>query len=168
MTALAWQVTLADTLVEQGVTSAVYVPDSRLHGILLRLEARAVTMRSLTREEECVAYAAGQRLAGARPVVLLQSSGIGNSLNALGSLVLPYRLGIPMIVSIRGGLGEANPSQVLLGHATRALLAALGIEAFALSQPEHTEQITTGVCTLAYASSASAAVLLEPQLGGRA
>ena len=74
---LDWQVTIADTLAARGVTVAAYVPDTRLDGILTRLEERSVSLRSLTREEECVAYAVGQRIAGRLPVVLMQSSGLG-------------------------------------------------------------------------------------------
>ena len=48
-----------------------------------------ITLRSMTREEECVAYAAGQRLAGKRPLVLFQSSGLGNCLNAIATLAVP-------------------------------------------------------------------------------
>lgn len=76
-----------------GITVAAYVPDTRLQGVLSLL-------------------ATGQRIAGKRPVVLMQSSGLGNSLNALGSRAVPYRLGLPRVVSMRGALGEANPSQV--------------------------------------------------------
>jgi mRNA-degrading endonuclease toxin of MazEF toxin-antitoxin module len=83
------------------------VPDTRLQGILSLLADNGVRMRSLTREEECIGYAAGQRIAGQRPVVLMQSSGLGNSLNALGSLVVPYRLGLPLVVSMRGARGRA-------------------------------------------------------------
>jgi Thiamine pyrophosphate enzyme, N-terminal TPP binding domain len=97
---LDWQRTIADTLVARGVTVAAYVPDTRLQGILRALAGHNVLMRSLTREEECVGYAAGQRIAGGRPVVLMQSSGLGNAINALGSLAVPYRLGVPLLVSM--------------------------------------------------------------------
>src|SRR5580698_6955072 len=65
---LDWQLAVADTLTARGVTVAAYVPDTRLQGILSRLADNGVAMRSLTREEECVGYAAGQRMAGQRPV----------------------------------------------------------------------------------------------------
>jgi sulfopyruvate decarboxylase alpha subunit len=148
------------------VTVAAFVPDTRLQGILAGLAAREVSLRSLTREEECVGYAAGQRLAGKRPVVLMQSSGLGNAINALGSLVVPYRLGIPLVVSMRGTLGEANPSQVPMGRATVPLLSALGIQSFAVREPEEATRITDGVWTLAYEAGECAAVLLEAELGG--
>ena len=53
-------------------------------------------------------------------MVMMQCSGLGNALNAIGSLCLPYGIGVPMILSMRGTLGEANPSQVPMGRATPA------------------------------------------------
>jgi sulfopyruvate decarboxylase alpha subunit len=163
---LHWQRTIADTLVARGVTVAAYVPDTRLQGILRALAGHGVLMRSLTREEECVGYAAGQRIAGGRPVVLMQSSGLGNALNALGSLAVPYRLGVPLLISMRGTLGEANPSQIPMGRATALLLGALGIQAFSVRSAAAARQATDGVLTLAFDAGECAALLLEPELGG--
>ena len=52
------------------------------------------------------------------PLVLMQCSGLGNALNALGSLAIPYGLGFPLVLSMRGTLGERNPSQMPLGRTT--------------------------------------------------
>lgn len=163
---LDWQVAVADTLVAAGITVAAYVPDTRLQGVLSLLADNGVRMRSLTREEECIGYAAGQRIAGQRPVVLMQSSGLGNSLNALGSLAVPYRLGLPLVVSMRGTLGEANPSQVPLGRSAAQLLSTLGIQAFSVRTAETAAQVTDGVVTLAFQAGECAALMLEPELGG--
>jgi sulfopyruvate decarboxylase alpha subunit len=163
---LDWQLAIADTLTARGVTVAAYVPDTRLQGILSRLADNGVRMRSLTREEECIGYASGQRIAGQRPVVLMQSSGLGNALNALGSLAVPYRLGLPLVISMRGTLGEANPSQVPLGRATGQLLGALAVQAFSLRAPEAAAEATAGMLTLAFEAGECAALLLEAELGG--
>ncbi len=163
---LDWQLVIADTLAARGVTVAAYVPDTRLQGILSRLAELGVCLRSLTREEECVGYAAGQRIAGRRPVVLMQSSGLGNAINALGSLAVPYRLGLPLVISMRGTLGEANPSQVPMGRAALPLLQALGIQAFSLRCASAARQATDGTLTLAYDAGDCAALMLEAELGG--
>jgi sulfopyruvate decarboxylase subunit alpha len=163
---LDWHSAIADTLVAAGITVAAYVPDTRLQGILSLLADSGVSMRSLTREEECVGYAAGQRIAGQRPVVLMQSSGLGNALNALGSLAVPYRLGLPLVVSMRGTLGEANPSQVPLGRAAAGLLSTLGIQSFPVRTAAAAAQVTAGVLTLAFQAGECAALMLEAELGG--
>jgi sulfopyruvate decarboxylase alpha subunit len=163
---LGWPVVVADTLAARGITVAAYVPDTRLQPVISRLADRGICLRSLTREEECVGYAAGQRIAGGRPVVLMQSSGLGNALNAIASLAVPYRLGLPLVVSMRGTLGEANPSQLPLGRAAGRLLDALGIQGFSVRSLEAAEQVTAGVLTLAFEAGECAAMFLEPELGG--
>src|SRR3954463_16466441 len=126
---MAWREDLADALVEAGVEVAAWVPDKRLAPIGERLAERGIPLRTLTREDECFGYAAGYRAAGGMPLVMLQCSGLGNSLNAIGSLVLPYGLGFPVVVSMRGTLGERNPAQMPLGRTAVAMLEALGVQA---------------------------------------
>lgn len=166
---LAWQQEIANAVCAAGVDAVAYVPDARLRGVVAALEAAPAEprVRALTREEECVAYAAGVTAAGGRAVVLMQCSGLGNSLNALGSLAVPYGLGIPLVLSMRGTLGETNPSQVPLGRATRKLLDALAIQAFAISDPDQARTVANGVLRLAFETGMPAAAILEPELGGQ-
>src|SRR5438874_1368552 len=96
---LAWQQAIADAIVAAEVTAVAYVPDARLRGIVTALRAGGVPVRTLTREEECIGYAAGFGAAGGRAVVLMQCSGLGNSLNALGSFE-PYGIGFPLVLSM--------------------------------------------------------------------
>ena len=158
---------MADALADAGVEVAAWVPEWRLDPVAARLEECGVTVRTLTREEECVAYAAGRRLGGGRPVVMMQSSGLGNALNALGSLVVPYGVGIPMLISMRGTLGEGNPAQVPMGRAVRPLLDAFGLQWFTARSPEQVAALASGVVELAEGGSASSALILESELGGR-
>jgi sulfopyruvate decarboxylase subunit alpha len=163
---LGWQRDIATAVREAAVETVAYVPDARLRGIVAALGDDGPRLRILTREEECVAYAAGHNAAGGRAVVLMQCSGLGNALNALGSLCLPSCIGVPLVISMRGTLGEANPSQVPMGRATPALLDALGIQAFVVSDPEHAGSVTAGALTLAFSTGTGAAVILDPALGG--
>src|SRR3954454_15473832 len=144
-----WQQALADALIEAGVEVALWVPDKRLAPIATRLEERTIPLRTLTREEECFGYAAGYRAAGGLPVVLAQCSGLGNSLNAIGSLVIPYGLAFPVVLSMRGTLGERNPAQMPLGRSTVATLDALGVQAFRLRAPAGTAKVVKGAVDVA-------------------
>jgi sulfopyruvate decarboxylase TPP-binding subunit len=162
--AAGWPAALAAALADVGAGVGAYVPDKRLAPLLDALEALGVPLRCLPSEEECVGYAAGSAASGERPLVLLQCSGLGNALNALGSLVLPYGLGLPLVVSMRGTLGEANPSQMPLGRATRPLLEALGVQVFGLRAPADAPALGRGLARMAYEGQAVAALLLEPEL----
>src|SRR5260370_38493782 len=76
-----------------GSRHVVYVPDNPLSHVLRVLRDEYASVRTIlaTREEEAFGIAAGLYLGGARPSVMLQTSGLGNSLNALPSLRLPYQ-----------------------------------------------------------------------------
>jgi sulfopyruvate decarboxylase subunit alpha len=164
MAEATWQQTLADALIEEGIEVAAWVPDKRLSPIAARLAERGVPLRTLTREEECFGFAAGYRAAGGMPLVLVQCSGLGNSLNALGSLVIPYGLGFPVVISMRGTLGERNPSQLPLGRTTVAMLDALGVQAFPLRRPEAARTVVKGAIGVADGARALAPIILEPEL----
>ena len=59
--------------------------------------------------------------------MLIQSSGLGNSLNALASLIKTYEIPLLMLASYRGYYEEKIPAQVPLGNALPKLLEALEI-----------------------------------------
>ena len=162
--ASTWQAELARALAEGGVEAAAWVPDKRLAPVADALAARSVPVRTLTREEECVGWAAGYRAAGGTPLVLMQCSGLGNSLNAIGSLVVPYGLGFPLILSMRGALGERNPAQMPLGRSAVPMLELLGIQAFRLRRPEDAGMLARGALGVADGARELAPIVLEPEL----
>jgi sulfopyruvate decarboxylase subunit alpha len=159
-----WQAELAGALVRCGVEAAAWVPDKRLDPIAAALAGEGVAPRTLTREEECIGWAAGYRAAGGLPLVLLQCSGLGNSLNAIGSLAVPYGLGFPLVVSMRGALGERNPAQMALGRTTAAMLGLLGIQTFSLRSPDQIGVIARGAVNVAEGARELAPIILEPEL----
>jgi phosphonopyruvate decarboxylase len=79
------------------------------------------------REDVAVGVAAGAWLAGARPAVVMQNSGLGTSMNALASLSLMYGLPALLIVTWRGFQGRDAPEHILTGQITEPLLGLLGI-----------------------------------------
>lgn len=167
---LDWQADIASELLRQSTSAVAYVPDSRLNGILRTLEDSGVPdrvlLRSLTREEECIAYTAGQRMGNRRAAVMMQSSGLGNAVNAIATLAVPYRLGVPLIISMRGTLGEQNPSQIPIGRAVEGILAQLGVQSFSLRDPASASFLTRSVLDMAYEAGETVALLIEPELGG--
>lgn len=54
-----------------------------------------------TREDEALAMAVGAYLAGKKPLVYLQNSGLGNIVDATTSLLEPYGIDIDLVVSLR-------------------------------------------------------------------
>jgi phosphonopyruvate decarboxylase len=79
------------------------------------------------REDAAVGVAAGAWFGGRRPVVLMQNSGLGTSLNALASLSLMYGLPALLLVTWRGFGGKDAPEHLLTGEISPRLLELLGI-----------------------------------------
>jgi phosphonopyruvate decarboxylase len=71
--------------------------------------------------------AAGAWFGGRRPVVLMQNSGLGTSLNALASLSLMYGLPALLLVTWRGFGGKDAPEHILMGEISPPLLDLLRI-----------------------------------------
>jgi sulfopyruvate decarboxylase subunit alpha len=145
-----------------GCRYIVYVPDNPLSHVLRALGEgfRDIETTIATREEEAFGIAAGLYLGGARPAVMLQSSGLGNSLNALSSLVLPYQLPMVMIVSMRGDAGEWNAAQVPMGRAVPGILQALGIPFVSPDSGEAVEGLVADVGRTAFGTRQIGACLL--------
>lgn len=125
----AWAAGVCSGLYAAGSRHVVYVPDNPLSHVLaaLHLGFPDVDTMIATREEEAFGIAAGLYLGGARPTVMLQSSGLGNSLNALTSLLLPYQIPALVILSMRGDAGEWNAAQVPMGRAVAPICDAIGL-----------------------------------------
>ena len=102
-----WQDQVYELLRQHNVTQFAYVPDLG-HKILIEraLADPQVHAVALTTEEEGVALLAGADLGGARGVLLMQSSGVGNCINML-SLTAGGRFPFLTLVSMRGDFGEA-------------------------------------------------------------
>ncbi len=79
-------------------------------------------------EGEAAAIAIGAHLAGRKPVVICQNSGLGNVVNPITSLVHPYRIPFLLIVTHRGAPGSKDaPQHTLMGSITKDLLDLLKI-----------------------------------------
>jgi sulfopyruvate decarboxylase alpha subunit len=145
----------------------VYVPDEVLTPLINGGEDDPeVTTFAAAREEEAIAIAAGAIMAGNRSVVLMQSSGFGNIVNALSSLVVPYQLPVTMIIGERGVLGEFNAVQVPITRTIRPTLDALGIPHRTLENEDEMETVTNLMIQQAYNTNSPVALIINPLLTG--
>jgi phosphonopyruvate decarboxylase len=80
-------------------------------------------------EGAALAMAAGARLAGAPSAVIAQNSGFGNLINPLTSLVLPYRIPLLVIMSMRGWpvANTREPQHRLMGRVVPDWLDSLDV-----------------------------------------
>lgn len=161
-----WARGVCSALDAAGCRHLVYVPDTPLSHILAVLEADYPHIQATlaTREEEAVGIAAGLYLAGQRPALLMQSSGVGNTLNAVTSLLLAYQIPAILVVSMRGDPGEWNWAQVPMGRAVAPIFDVLGIQHLTIERAEEAEERTLACATLAFNTRQPAAVLLPRRL----
>ena len=143
-----------------------YVPDAG-HSRLIELCQGDRKMLSvvLTTEEEGIGLAAGAWLGGEKSVLLMQSSGVGNVINAAG-LLKTCRIPLLLIVTMRGEEGEGNPWQVPMGQATRTVLEAMGTMVHRPTEAGNLAPAVKAALRLAYASDASVAVLIAQRIIG--
>jgi sulfopyruvate decarboxylase alpha subunit len=161
-----WAAGICSGLHAAGCRHVVYVPDNPLSHVLriLRESYRDVPTTLATREEEAFGIAAGLYLGGVKPAVMLQSSGLGNSLNAITSLILPYKIPMLMIVSMRGDVGEWNDAQVPMGRAVRPICDAIGVPHATVETPEGASDTVRLVGQTAFGTRLPGACLLPRRI----
>ena len=119
---------LVSILKKSGYDFGVIFPSSRPKGLYRFLEeGDDFTIVNVTREEEGVGVCAGAYLAGKKPFMLIQSTGLGNSFNAIASLLKTYRIPILIIASFRGYYHETISAQIPLGEALPDMLDSMNI-----------------------------------------
>ena len=115
-------------LLKEGIAPILSLPCNMLAGLLREIEQHPVQHIPVCREEEGVGIAAGAALAGKKPLLLMQNSGLGNTINALMSLTRLYKLPLFLLMSHRGSPGEKISAQIPMGEAAPLLLETLDIK----------------------------------------
>jgi sulfopyruvate decarboxylase subunit alpha len=110
---------LYQTIKNSGIDLILSLPCVMIKNLLTLIdEKKEIPNIPITREEEGVGIAAGAYLGGRTPALLIQNSGIGNSINAIKSLLQLYKIPIIFIMSHRGAEGEQIIAQVPKGQLT--------------------------------------------------
>ena len=115
----------------------------------------------VTREEEGFGICAGGYMGGKKTAILMQNSGLGNSVNVLASLYKLYKLPILMIMSHRGTKGEKISAQIPMGEATPHVLDALEMAYFHPKTPEEALKIIPEAWILADMGGSPVGMLLD-------
>ena len=139
------------------------LPCDRIKGVIAGASSRSFLHLPLTREEEGVGICAGAALAGKRPAMLIQNSGVGNMVNALLSLTLFYELPLAIFLSHRGVYKEDIPAQIPMGEAVPALLEAMGIGYSHVSGQDELDKIEKQLNDV-YSGNKVHAFLLSPAI----
>src|SRR3954471_13481841 len=157
-----WPAEIHRELGGAGVEIVGYVPDAG-HKRLIELCQADPKMRAavLTTEEEGIGLAAGAWLGGVKSVLLMQSSGVGNTVNVLG-LLKTCRIPLVMIVTMRGEAGEFNSWQVPMGEGTQAAFETMGVKVKRASSADEVAPLVAS----ALKDNTSTAVLISQKVIG--
>lgn len=140
-------------LLKNEVRLVGYVADHLLTGITTLLAGTPeVRLLAVTREDEGLAIMGGSYLGGQRGVMLMQSSGFGLCVNALASFLKPYQIPVPIIVGLRGGLGEFNVAQIAGGLAVPDICRSLGIPYLAPVSLGHLDRTLGGMLETSFST----------------
>lgn len=161
-----WSADVFAAMQARGIGWVATVPDGGLTRLLSLCEADPGTrVVTLSTEEEGIGIVTGLWLGGRRGLIAMQSSGVGNCVNALG---YPLTLRAPclMLVTMRGQWGEFNPWQVPMGQAARPVLEAMGVRCFPVDRAGEVGETFAAAADLAFHGNQSAAVLISQRIIG--
>jgi sulfopyruvate decarboxylase subunit beta len=117
----------------------------------------------IVKEEEGVGICAGAALAGANPAMLIQSTGLGNMINALCSLTLTYQFPLLVLASWRGVYKEKIAAQIPLGTRLPKIIEGMDVDYHIVKQRSDLPAITRAA-KAAFERNEIQIVLLSPQL----
>jgi sulfopyruvate decarboxylase TPP-binding subunit len=135
---------VVDTLADCGITHVVWLPDTE-SGFLyetLRDESR-LKLVPVCREGETVAVAAGLLVAGQKPVIIIQSTGLYEAGDSVRGMAIDYKLPLLFVIGYRGYEG-GRPSKDSAATFLEPILDAWGIPYYLIDSNAGLDLLRTG------------------------
>jgi len=151
-----------DIMKSCGIEIVLTLPCDKIKNLLAMIPENFKEI-PLTREENGIGIAAGLFLAGKKPAMMIQSTGIGNSLNVISSLNTTYGIPLPILASWRGIYKEGIPAQVQFGKNLEAILDGAQVPYLSVSVVSDLPLIKKAI-NQSYKSNSPVAILLSPRL----
>lgn len=129
---------------------------------LIELFSKNFFQIPLTREEEGIGICTGLYLAGKRGIMLIQSSGIGSSINAIMSLAKFYKIPLPILISHRGIYHEKISAQIPMGKALPKIFSAIDIPYVTINEREEISKLDIAVKN-AYENETPYTIMFSPK-----
>lgn len=126
-------------LKKYGIDFATGVPCAAIRKLLYCfLSDPGIPYIQAAREEDAIGIATGAYFGKRKPLVIMQNSGLANSINALSSLCIPYRIPLLLLVTWRGCPDDENEPayHFVMGKATIPMMAEIGIPVEVVSKED--------------------------------
>src|SRR4249920_397472 len=161
-----WRDDIFEVFHDHDIKQVYHVPDAG-HSRLIEAcqKSNSVRTLALTTEEEGIAIAAGAWLGGQRSVLLMQSSGVGNTINMVG-MTRTLRFPFLTLITMRGEWGEFNSWQYPMGQGTPKVLEAMGVLLYSVDKAEEVKAVVDAAARSAFNGGQAVAVLLRQKLIG--
>ena len=161
-----WSADVFAALRKRSIATVATIPDGGLTRLLEMCDRDDTTrVVTLSTEEEGVAICAGVWLGGGRAMLAMQSSGVGNCINAFG-YAQTLRSPLVMLITMRGQWGEFNPWQVPMGKAVEPVMSAMGVNCYHVDTPDRVGETFAAAADLALNGGFATAVLVSQRIIG--
>ena len=100
-------------------------------------------------------------MGGMKPAILMQNSGLGNSVNVLASLNKLYNFPILIIIIHRGTFGEGVYGQIPMSKTTTKIFDSLNITYYKVNNPNESQEIVKKAWDLSAISEEPIALLFD-------
>ncbi|SVB18538.1 uncharacterized protein METZ01_LOCUS171392 [marine metagenome] len=135
---------IISNLKKGGADFFLSVPCKLLANMITILEADDdIYYSAIPREEEGMGICAGAYLGNKLPCIMMQNTGIGNSVNSIVSLLQLYQMPVVFLISYRGTPGEPVGAQGGMAKVTEEILQTLRIPMLHCSSENDLEKIST-------------------------
>ena len=157
---------IVDTMVDNDVSFVTTVPCKQHAGVISELEQRQdVQHMPGNKEDEGMGLCAGAYMGGKRPMIIMQNTAIGVTVNTLVTLQQFYRMPLPMLISYRGELKEPVACQVEMAVHTKALLNQLQIPTYHFHQEDDAKELDA-ILKYTFMSNKPVAILTDATFWG--
>ena len=149
---------------DSGIDFITSVPCLLLKNILNIIDDKdEILYLPATHSEEGVGIAAGAYLGGKKPAILMENSGMGNSIYAITSLLQYYEIPIIFFVSHYRKEDEPIDAHIPMGKVTETLLDDISIKFWNIRSSKDISKIKTAI-NYSNEASKSAVILLNSSL----
>jgi sulfopyruvate decarboxylase TPP-binding subunit len=135
--------TVLGEMTKNGVTHVVYLPDSETNWLYLLMKAEpTLRLVGVSREGHACSIAAGLWAGGAKPLILIQNTGMMESGDSLRGWLLGLNVPVVLMVGYRGWTRHGLTQDTAATYTERFLMA-FGINYYLVESDADASRITT-------------------------
>jgi len=135
--------TVLGAMKKNGVTHVVYLPDSETNWLYLLMKADpAIHLVGVNREGHASSIAAGLWLGGAKPLILIQNTGMLEAGDSIRGWLMSLNVPIVLMVGYRGWTRHGVTTDTVATYTERFLMA-FGINYYLVESNEDGKRIST-------------------------